>query len=374
MSMRQVFDGMQAAVKKFRLLFLAATAFPFFIGFSVYFGQPVIFALPAYYVALVAALTGDIFVLQRKRPGSPELTEDEILNYRRFFEMLPAAVYTTDAAGRLTFYNDAAAELWGRRPVIGQDEWCGSWRIYTPEGARVPLDQCPMAVAIKENRAVRGIEAVVERPDGVKIPFLPYPTPIRDASGKLTGALNLLVNISERKTTETVLARRDKWFRLFSDASAIFMGVADRENILKDLFERVFKMIDPDALLVCRAGEEAPHLFSGAAAADEVAAEAILARFPGNRVTIINEIQKNGSPEAENLRELGLQACIYLPLTLDGKPIGAFLLGSFGKTYFDHDEIEFVKTIGHYVAVTIMRLQERPSAMPAAERKAQLAV
>ncbi len=60
-------------------------------------------------------------------------------------------------------------------------------------------DECPMAVALKENRAVRGAEAILERPDGTRIPFAPYPTPLRDASGKLIGAVNMLVDIRERQ-------------------------------------------------------------------------------------------------------------------------------------------------------------------------------
>ena len=36
--------------------------------------------------------------------------------FRELLDALPAAVYTTDAAGRITYYNDAAAILWGYRP------------------------------------------------------------------------------------------------------------------------------------------------------------------------------------------------------------------------------------------------------------------
>ena len=59
-----------------------------------------------------------------------------------------------------------------------------------------------MAIAIKEKRAVRGMEAVAERPDGTRVPFEPYPTPIFDASGDLTGAVNMLIDITDRKRAE----------------------------------------------------------------------------------------------------------------------------------------------------------------------------
>jgi PAS domain S-box-containing protein len=125
---------------------------------------------------------------------------------RRLQELLaavPAAIYTTDAAGKITYFNEAAVDLAGRTPTLGSDEWCVTWKLYNPDGTPLPHDQCPMAVALKEGRPIRNAEAVAERPDGTRIPFIPFPTPLRDASGKLVGAINMLVDISERRQAET---------------------------------------------------------------------------------------------------------------------------------------------------------------------------
>src|SRR5579864_147443 len=126
--------------------------------------------------------------------------------HRDVLDALPAAIYATDAKGRIIYYNEAAAALAGRRPVLGVDEWCVTWRLFWPDGRPMPHDQCPMAVALKENRAVRGAEAILERPDGTRIPFIPYPTPLHDASRRLIGAVNLLVDISARRTAESARA------------------------------------------------------------------------------------------------------------------------------------------------------------------------
>ncbi len=69
--------------------------------------------------------------------------------WRDLVNALPAAIYATDASGRITFYNEAAAALWGCRPEIGKSEWCGSWKLYWPDGTPLPHDECPMAVALK---------------------------------------------------------------------------------------------------------------------------------------------------------------------------------------------------------------------------------
>ncbi|WP_048708029.1 sensor histidine kinase [Microvirga massiliensis] len=145
-------------------------------------------------------VTGSDF---RRFPAAREL--DKIAGGRPLLpilEALPAAVYTTDAAGRITFYNQAAVDLWGCRPEIGKSEWCGSWRLYWPDGRPMPHDECPMAIALKEDRAIHDGEAIAERPDGTRVPFLASPTPLHDASGAVIGAVNMLVDVTQRKRSE----------------------------------------------------------------------------------------------------------------------------------------------------------------------------
>nr|WP_246731601.1 HWE histidine kinase domain-containing protein [Methylocapsa sp. S129] len=119
--------------------------------------------------------------------------------FKDFLDALPTAIYTTDASGRITFFNEAAVEFWGHRPEVGISEWCGSWRLFNPDGTPLPHDQCPMALALKEDRSIRNVEAIAERPDGTRVPFMPYPTPLHDASGALVGGVNMLIDISFHK-------------------------------------------------------------------------------------------------------------------------------------------------------------------------------
>src|ERR1043165_7838009 len=80
-------------------------------------------------------------------------SRDREHRFNDLLDALPAAVYTTDAAGRITYYNQAAAELWGQRPLLGTAEWCGSWKLYWPDATPMAHDECPMALALKERRA-----------------------------------------------------------------------------------------------------------------------------------------------------------------------------------------------------------------------------
>jgi PAS domain S-box-containing protein len=116
---------------------------------------------------------------------------------------IPAAIYTTDAEGKITYFNQAAVDLAGRTPEVGSDEWCVTWKLYRPDGTPLPHDQCPMAVALREGRPIRNAEAIAERPDGSRVPFIPYPTPLHDSHGRIVGAVNMLVDVSERRQAET---------------------------------------------------------------------------------------------------------------------------------------------------------------------------
>lgn len=122
--------------------------------------------------------------------------------YHQILDNLPVAIYTTDQHGTITYYNRAAAEFAGREPEIGKDKWCVTFKLFTPDGKELPHDECPMAIALRENRPVRNQEAIAQRPDGSFYPFLPYPTPIRDEDGNLIGAVNMLLDLTDRHSAD----------------------------------------------------------------------------------------------------------------------------------------------------------------------------
>lgn len=121
-------------------------------------------------------------------------------------KVLPVAVYTTDAEGFLTFYNEAAAEFWGTKPELGRTRWSGAYRFYSVNGEPLTHEQGPVALTIKTGEAQRH-ECITERPDGTRIHTLAFPYPLRDASGQLIGVLNLLTDITDSYKVAAAQAR-----------------------------------------------------------------------------------------------------------------------------------------------------------------------
>jgi PAS domain S-box-containing protein len=131
------------------------------------------------------------------------------LEFRHLLTNLPAAAYTCDAAGLITFFNQRAAELWGREPKLRDpvDRFCGSFRLLAPDGSPIRHDECWMARALREGRVYSDEEIVIERPDGSRCTVLAYANPFLDEQGKPVGAVNVLVDITDRRRAELARAQ-----------------------------------------------------------------------------------------------------------------------------------------------------------------------
>lgn len=133
--------------------------------------------------------------------------------YRDLIQNLPEAVYTCDEFGFIQLYNKAAASLWGREPIPGNDQWCGSWKIFTTDGVQLPAAACTMARAVQECNAVQSEQMIIQRPDGTLRHVLSNPTPLFDADGKLTGAVNMLIDVTEKKEKEILINQTEEKYR-----------------------------------------------------------------------------------------------------------------------------------------------------------------
>jgi PAS domain S-box-containing protein len=122
----------------------------------------------------------------------------------RLFEQLPFAIYVCNRDGLVLRYNRRAAELWGRSPKLGDpnERFCGSYRMFRPDGSLLPHHQCPMADVLRTGISVRQQEVHIERPDGLRGIALVDIEAVKDSSGNVVGAVNCFQDITERKRSE----------------------------------------------------------------------------------------------------------------------------------------------------------------------------
>jgi PAS domain S-box-containing protein len=133
-------------------------------------------------------------------PTNDALRESEE-RYRFLFDRSPAAVYSIDTSGVIQDFNRCAVELWGREPARGDtdERFCGSHKLFRPDGTYMPHAQCPMAqVVTGEVSEVRDGEVVIERPDGSRITVIVNIRPLTGPHGEVVGAINCIYDITER--------------------------------------------------------------------------------------------------------------------------------------------------------------------------------
>jgi hypothetical protein len=149
---------------------------------------------------------------------------------REVLDELAAPIYMIDRKGTLTYFNKACVNLAGRTPRVGADKWCVTWKLYTTDGEYLAHDACPMAVAIREQRSIRGVQAIAERPDGTRINFIPFPTPLFDEDGNLAGAVNLLWDVTPQPRPEcrTIVRLRPSRDELRIEAIEVLARLAAR--------------------------------------------------------------------------------------------------------------------------------------------------
>ena len=107
--------------------------------------------------------------------------ERELHSSGRLLDLLPIGVYACDRDGLIVQYNQRAAELWGRAPILGNPavRYCGTYKAFHLDGCPLDLAQAPMREVLRSGQAVRDRELVIERPDGTRRNILTNIDPLR---------------------------------------------------------------------------------------------------------------------------------------------------------------------------------------------------
>ncbi|HEY4110260.1 PAS domain S-box protein [Puia sp.] len=152
----------------------------------------------------------------------------ELLDHQEWVKYIPAAAYITDQEGAIVYYNTAAAKLWGRTPVLGQDRWTGAFKHYTKEGLLLTADDSPMARAILQGKETVSEELVLERPDGTKCLILPHIKLLFTREGTPAGAVNILVDQTSVKQSE------ERYHQMIAEIEDYAILLLDVQGVIKN--------------------------------------------------------------------------------------------------------------------------------------------
>lgn len=125
--------------------------------------------------------------------------------YRSLFDVSPMAIYSIDIQGHIQQFNRHAVELWGREPTLGDtdERFCGSFKLFLPDGTYLPHDRCPMATVMSgEISEARDAEVIIARADGSRITVVVNIRALKNERDEIIGAINCFYDITERSQLE----------------------------------------------------------------------------------------------------------------------------------------------------------------------------
>ena len=311
-------------------------------------------------------------------------------------DLLPAAVYVCAIDGTILRFNRRAAELWGREPLLGdrRDRFCGSYRMYLPDGDPLPHDQCPMADILRSGIPVIDQEVGIERPDGSRCVALVNIQPLKDASGNITGAVNCFHDITGRKQAEEYVLTRKQVEELTVKLAQEHEQQAELHRFTERLYradsQQVVYEAAIDAIIGALGCERASVLLFDESGVMRFVAwrdlsdayrQAVDGHSPWTRDAkdpqpiCIGDIGSADLPDALKATVVaeGIGALAFIPLMAKGELIGKFMTYYKDTHVFSGAETALALTIARQIGFSVERMNAVVAEHRAQARQALLA-
>lgn len=193
------------------------------------------------------------FIADQMRRYNTKALEHLYQKEESFIEILnriPDGLFTTDQDLRITYFNPAAEKITGflARDAVG---------MYCKDVFKNPLCVCDCALkrAVAEDRDVHNREYVITDIDGRKVPIICSTSPFRDASGRITGGLEIFKDITELRRLEEEIVRREKKYRRIFEGSNDMIYTSNLEGRLLDVNQAGVEMLGyPDRAELLKIG------------------------------------------------------------------------------------------------------------------------
>jgi PAS domain S-box-containing protein len=193
-------------------------------------------------------------------------------------------------------------------------------------------------------------------------------SPVRDSSGRVVAASKVARDITARKRFEEMSRRQSERLRLLWEAASVLLTSEEPDAMLRALFAKIAPHLGLDTyfnFMVTESGDGL-RLESCIGVSAEEARKIARVDF-GQAVCgtvalrgqpiVMTHIQSSDEPMVQLVKSFGIRAYACNPLLVKDRLLGTLSLASRQRDDFDADEIDFMRTICHYVTVAYERVR-----------------
>ena len=179
--------------------------------------------------------------------------------FRRLVEVMPVAVYACDTSGDIILSNPASQRLWSEVIRPGSRRYAESKGWWRDTGARLAAGDWPSARAFVNGETTVNKVIEIEAFDGVRKIVQTSAFPIRDATGRVTGAVVVNEDISARQIAEREL--NDSYNQMRALTGRLMRAQDDeRRRIAQMLHETTAQDLAALKMLLARLGRTCDRL------------------------------------------------------------------------------------------------------------------
>ncbi|HEX5751186.1 MAG TPA: PAS domain S-box protein [Archangium sp.] len=161
-------------------------------------------------------------------------------------QQLPQAVILAEAPeGRLVMGNAQAVRLHGETVPANwsKEEYTTARTGFHADGRPYSPDEWPLVRALTRGEVVRGEVMEVARPDGSRFSLSVSAGPVRDAEGRVTAAVALMEDITERLRLETSLRQGEAVFRRIMESDMMGLAFSDAEGRIHEANDAFLSLV-----------------------------------------------------------------------------------------------------------------------------------
>jgi len=291
--------------------------------------------------------------IERERDELLRKAEDERAQLQTVLDVLPVAVGITDAEGRVSAINPMTSRLWRGDAVLPQDPSdYGSYKAWWPDtGEPLAPEDWTTARVLRGGEPILGELIEIERFDGTRGVVISSSVPIKDAAGKLTGAVGVTEDITRHHRTQHLS-------ETLNNVAALIHSTLSVDEIMRRLVGEAALALDADAAAIeLREGDEWPVRYAKNLSPDVIGRtltrDSVISRSvaeSGRRLVVPDTAADRLFQDAE-LKPF--RSLIAAPLAIRGDTFGVLVFLDSRVNAFDGPSIDFAEKLGASVSLAL---------------------